>query len=245
VRVATNASGQVVRRHEFLPFGEEWQPAVPPGDPRLFTGQERDPETGLDYFGARYYRADIGRFTTTDPDLDVANGLFDPQTWNRYAYVRNNPLGYTDPDGRFPVAVAAAVPGPQQIFVVAGLGIGAAVVIAESPKARKAFVDAWMAAAEAIKQGVETAKDRLSGEGRSAGERHGGGKTGRKLNEDRRESAEKNYEDAKRRYEEADRKRNKTPVDKARRDQFRKEMEHWHLKMRELSEEHARKSHAR
>jgi RHS repeat-associated protein len=98
--VTTNASGQVVRRHEFLPFGEEWQPAVPPGDPRLFTGQEHDPETGLDYFGARYYRANIGRFTTVDPALDQGAALMDPQRWNRHAYVRNNPLRYTDPDGR-------------------------------------------------------------------------------------------------------------------------------------------------
>jgi RHS repeat-associated protein len=100
VRVTTNASGQVVRRHEFLPFGEEWQPAVPPGDPRLFTGQERDPETGLDYFGARYYRANLGRFTTTDPVQDLRENLADPQQWNRYTYASNNPLRYVDPDGR-------------------------------------------------------------------------------------------------------------------------------------------------
>jgi RHS repeat-associated protein len=100
VRVTTNASGQVVRRHEFLPFGEEWQPAVPPGDPRLFTGKERDAESGLDYFGARYYRAEIGRFTTIDPVYTWKENLEDPQKWNRYAYVTNNPLRFTDPDGK-------------------------------------------------------------------------------------------------------------------------------------------------
>jgi RHS repeat-associated protein len=66
----------------------------------LFTGKERDAETGLDYFGARYYRADLGRFTTVDPELNIPAALVDPQRWNRYAYVRNNPLRYVDPDGK-------------------------------------------------------------------------------------------------------------------------------------------------
>jgi RHS repeat-associated protein len=52
------------------------------------------------YFGARYYRAGIGRFTTVDPELNMKEALPDPQRWNRYAYVRNNPLRYVDPDGR-------------------------------------------------------------------------------------------------------------------------------------------------
>jgi RHS repeat-associated protein len=52
------------------------------------------------YFGARYYRAEIGRFTTIDPVYTWSENLTDPQRWNRYAYVRNNPLRWTDPDGR-------------------------------------------------------------------------------------------------------------------------------------------------
>ena len=60
----------VVTRHDFMPFGEEVAPPPPPSDKRLFTGKERDSETGLDYFEARYYRADVGRFTTIDPGDD-------------------------------------------------------------------------------------------------------------------------------------------------------------------------------
>lgn len=62
------------------------------------TGKERDSETGLDYFGARYYGSTMGRFTS--PDL-FANDTHpaDPQSWNLYAYVRNNPLRYVDPSG--------------------------------------------------------------------------------------------------------------------------------------------------
>ena len=100
VRVVTDESGAVVRRHDFTPYGEELNVTYPNPDRKLFTGQEHDAETGLDYFGARYYRAGIGRFTTVDPVVTWKENLEDPQRWNRYAYVRNNPLRYTDPDGR-------------------------------------------------------------------------------------------------------------------------------------------------
>jgi RHS repeat-associated protein len=89
-----------VARHDFLPFGEEWPAPVTQKLDKGFTGKERDAETGLDYFGARYYRAEIGRFTTVDPVYTWSENLADPQRWNRYAYVRNNPLKYVDPDGR-------------------------------------------------------------------------------------------------------------------------------------------------
>jgi RHS repeat-associated protein len=107
VRAVTNAAGQVTERHDYLPFGEECtngpcasNPALGGGQPRKFTSKERDPETGLDYFGARYYGSKIGRFTTVDPYLDTRAALFNPQRWNRYAYGLNNPLRYVDPDGR-------------------------------------------------------------------------------------------------------------------------------------------------
>ena len=99
VRSITNQSGILIEVRNYLPFGEEWNPS-PPQDPRKFTGKERDPETGYDYFGARYYASRTGRFTTTDPAFTLAENLVDPQRWNRYVYVRNNPLRYTDPDGR-------------------------------------------------------------------------------------------------------------------------------------------------
>ena len=67
VRAVTNEAGQVVERHDYLPFGEECttgacasNPGLDAGQPRKFTGKERDTETGLDYFGARYYGSKIG-----------------------------------------------------------------------------------------------------------------------------------------------------------------------------------------
>jgi RHS repeat-associated protein len=99
VRAVTNQSGAVIERHDYQPFGEELNP--PTGSQsHQFTGQERDAETGMDYFGARYYSGKRARFTTIDPVYTWQENLVDPQRWNRYAYVRNNPLRYTDPDVR-------------------------------------------------------------------------------------------------------------------------------------------------
>ncbi len=107
VRAVTDASGNVVERHDYLPFGEEYttgpcasHPGITGGQSKHFTGKERDTETGLDYFGARYYRGSLGRFTTGDP-IHVWAAMTDPQRWNRYSYARNNPLRYLDPTGKY------------------------------------------------------------------------------------------------------------------------------------------------
>jgi RHS repeat-associated protein len=105
VMAVTDAAGVVLESHDYLPFGEEWCGTGPcgtvtAGQPKRFTGKERDAETGLDYFGARYYKANVGRFTTTDPAYILQENLFDPQRWNKYSYARNNPLRFNDPDGR-------------------------------------------------------------------------------------------------------------------------------------------------
>jgi RHS repeat-associated protein len=63
-----------------------------------FTGKERDTETQNDYFGARYYASNLGRFLHTDPGPFLWT---DAQSLNRYAYTRNNPLKFVDPTGRY------------------------------------------------------------------------------------------------------------------------------------------------
>jgi RHS repeat-associated protein len=98
----------VIGRHDYLPFGEEiaantagrnaqFGPAVDTVTQK-FTGNERDAESGLDYFGARYYGSVLGRFTSVDPDNAGADPS-NPQSWNAYAYVLNSPLSNADPDG--------------------------------------------------------------------------------------------------------------------------------------------------
>jgi RHS repeat-associated protein len=99
VRVVTKGNGTEDAHDDFLPFGEEYNGS---STGLLFTSKMRDGESGLDYFGARYYSAQIGRFTTIDPVYNWNENLQDPQRWNRYAYVRDNPLRFLDPDGRAP-----------------------------------------------------------------------------------------------------------------------------------------------
>jgi RHS repeat-associated protein len=55
----------------------------------------------LDYMHARYYNPQWGRFLSVDPIVDLKLAAPTPQTWNRYAYVRNNPLHFTDPTGKY------------------------------------------------------------------------------------------------------------------------------------------------
>jgi RHS repeat-associated protein len=98
VTKVVNGQTQVVSRHDYRPFGEEVAPQTPPVDKRLFTGKERDAETGLDYFGARYLSCVSGRFVTADP-LTASAQTRDPRTFNRYSYALNNPLKFQDPDG--------------------------------------------------------------------------------------------------------------------------------------------------
>ena len=116
VRVVTNAGGQAFERRDYLPFGEDWSPPANP-QPRAFTGKERDGETGLDYFDARYYGSRIARFTSVDP-LQVPAAFRDPQQWNRYSYARNNPLRFLDPTGRY-VFDESVGPEQQQAFTTA------------------------------------------------------------------------------------------------------------------------------
>jgi RHS repeat-associated protein len=97
-RLLTDANGDIDTVHKYFPFGDEIQPLASDNTHR-FTGHERDPETGLDYMLARYYASGQGRFFSVDPGDDSL--LTDPQRWNRYAYVRNNPVNANDPDGKF------------------------------------------------------------------------------------------------------------------------------------------------
>jgi RHS repeat-associated protein len=81
-----------------------------------FTGKERDAESGLDNFGARYNASTMGRFMTPDPKMPSLKHLANPQKWNKYAYVLNNPLALVDPDGREEVTVTIRAYIPQQSF---------------------------------------------------------------------------------------------------------------------------------
>jgi RHS repeat-associated protein len=120
-RLITDGTGAVLERHDYRPFGDEvtfGTGSVRAGiagygvdlTTRLkFTGKERDVESGLDYFGARYLSSAQGRFTSTDPGPFIWG---DPQTLDRYSYTRDNPLKFVDPTGRYFVVSS----GDQKFF---------------------------------------------------------------------------------------------------------------------------------
>jgi RHS repeat-associated protein len=110
-RVVTDSTGGVKARYDYLPYGEEVgsdhgsRSSVTGYESsdktrQKFTQKERDNESGLDYFLARYYSSAQGRFTSPDPLLSSGT-INDPRTWNRYSYTLNNPLKYVDPFGLF------------------------------------------------------------------------------------------------------------------------------------------------
>ncbi|MBV6497204.1 MAG: RHS repeat-associated core domain-containing protein [Acidobacteria bacterium ACB1] len=106
-RVNTDASGAVIARHDYLPFGEEIDgvggrtAGLNYGDDTIrkqFTGYERDTETALDFAQARYFNSGYGRFSSPDPLATSASSVR-PQSWNRYSYSYNNPIRFSDPSG--------------------------------------------------------------------------------------------------------------------------------------------------
>jgi RHS repeat-associated protein len=98
-RLITHVDQSLVDNMDYLPYGE--QIAGASAISHKFTGKERDSESGLDNFEARYDSSSLGRFMSPDPPSLVGLPVDsqDPQSWNAYAYVRNNPLNLSDPDG--------------------------------------------------------------------------------------------------------------------------------------------------
>ena len=129
IDVVTDENGNVVERKDYLPFGEErlgeqlveqsgeqsGEQLAPQPDSQSenygYIGKEQDDETGLYYYGARYYDSEIGRFTQIDPlvlgesEKPLADVLSNPQALNGYSYVLNNPMRYVDEEGQYEIDV--------------------------------------------------------------------------------------------------------------------------------------------
>jgi RHS repeat-associated protein len=114
--VVTSSAGVIQDESDYYPFGGERVVTDTDPNPYKFTGKERDTESNLDNFGARYYSSQYGRFLSPDefsggpvdafssgdplppgplPYADISN----PQSLNKFTYTRNNPLRWTDPNG--------------------------------------------------------------------------------------------------------------------------------------------------
>jgi RHS repeat-associated protein len=143
VRLITASSNRIsIGRHDYFPFGLEQtlyyqeqenfggQNLIRP-EPMRFTSHERDylghwnayDEEQLDYMHARHYDPRTGRFLSVDPAMDIQSALHNPQTWNRYSYARNNPIGYVDPDGRAAQAAVGIVAQGAAIGALEGAAI--------------------------------------------------------------------------------------------------------------------------
>lgn len=101
--IVTDALGNIKNESDFYPWGGELEFLNNDSNHYKFTGKERDAETGLDYFGARYYSNGLGRFISADwssTPIPVPYADFgDPQSLNLYTYVRNLPTTRIDADG--------------------------------------------------------------------------------------------------------------------------------------------------
>jgi RHS repeat-associated protein len=142
--IMTDAQGNITKESDFYPWGGELQFVNNDKNDYLFDGHKRDIETGLDYFGARYYSNGLGRFITPDwssAPVPVPYADFgDPQSLNLYTNVRNIPTSQIDGDGHCPPCplgpAMPAIPalsrveddtavsgGTQGLALDAGLGI--------------------------------------------------------------------------------------------------------------------------
>jgi len=117
--VVTDSAGTIKAESDYYPWGGELQLTANDSNHYKFTGKERDGETGLDYFGARYYSNGLGRFIMPDwaakPAAVPYVDLDDPQSLNLYAYVRNRPSMAMDLDGHQSNVVCTVrchLPGP-------------------------------------------------------------------------------------------------------------------------------------
>jgi len=101
--VSTDSASVIKAESDYYPWGGELQFVNNDSNDYKFTGKKRDTETGLDYFGARYYSNALGRFMSSDwsatPVPVPYADLEDPQTLNQYSYARNIPTVKVDPDG--------------------------------------------------------------------------------------------------------------------------------------------------
>ena len=119
VSVVSNHKGEPYERVEYLPFGEVWIEDVDPATryiPFRFTSKELDRETGLYYYGARYYEPKVSRWMSADP---AGFALINPnrggysvvEAVNWYSYTSNNPVKYVDPTGMREMEGAGLVAG--------------------------------------------------------------------------------------------------------------------------------------
>jgi RHS repeat-associated protein len=111
--VITDSAGNIKEDEDYFPYGGEVKFVDNDSNHYKFTGKERDGETGLDYFGARYYGNSPGRWMSADwsekPEAVPYADLHNPQLLNLYSYVGNRPTVMGDPNGHFQHVAALTI----------------------------------------------------------------------------------------------------------------------------------------
>jgi RHS repeat-associated protein len=169
--VITDRFGRNYEHLEYFPYGETWveETRSERNLPYKFTGKELDPETGLYYFGARYYDPVVSVWVSVDPIIDKylpngdrnrnknlagLGGVYNPLNLSVYGYGHLNPLKFTDPDGNV-VLVDDAVVGSAIILV------GGITHVMSNPKTRAAMARAAEQGVANFKANVHTAVDKI------------------------------------------------------------------------------------
>ena len=116
----TNADGEKIDQVQYLPFGETFVQDNPNQTITnyYFTDQHKDKESGLYYYGARYYNPSVGRFISADW---IVQSPGHSQSLNRYSYAWNNPINFIDPYGKF---LQIVITVEVLIYIVVTVGIG-------------------------------------------------------------------------------------------------------------------------
>jgi RHS repeat-associated protein len=159
--VVENATGTACEQDiDYYPYGgvENDYCTTPVAQHYKFTGKERDAESGLDMFGARYYGSSLGRFMTPDWAAKPTNVPYasfgNPQSLNLYSYVNNNPTTTRDPDGHC-AEDACVVEGSAALLYIGGAALvaGTAAVL-NTPAGQRSLSTFTSAASQSISDTV-------------------------------------------------------------------------------------------
>ena len=132
--IATDNAGDMLWREAYSPYGsrllhESREQSCDSGscvplesiwdEKHWYTGKLEETRTGIQYFGARWYEPELGRFLSVDPLQFRDDNLF---SFNRYAYANGNPYKYVDPDGRDSITVTGTIHVPGSLLNFLGVG---------------------------------------------------------------------------------------------------------------------------